>query len=69
MLFDVFLCGGSLNIQALTVTFMCFLKYFESSYALCFQNTSLSDLAMISSEKITCRKIKCKSSEDYVQQM
>jgi len=69
MLFDVFVCGECLNIKALTVTFTCFLKHFESLYALCFQNTFFSDLAMIFSEKIICRKIKCNSSEEYVQQM
>lgn len=42
-----FLCGGCLNIQALTVTLMCFLKYLESLYTLFFQSTSFSDLAII----------------------
>lgn len=47
MLFDVFLCGGCLDIQALTVTFMCFLQYLKSFCAFCFQSTSFSDLAII----------------------
>lgn len=45
--FDIWVCGGCLNIQALTVSFMWFLKYFGSLYALYFQSTSFSDLAMI----------------------
>lgn len=42
VLFDVFVCRACLNIQTLSVTFMCFEKHFESLYAFCFQSFDLA---------------------------